>query len=97
MIPDRCPAHLQFVRGFSCAVKDCNGDDIHAHHVRSGSMAGTGRKPPDSDAIPLCGTHHLELHTSGELKFYLAHRINYLDLIVWFASHSPPLRRRRAA
>lgn len=57
-----CRPHLQWVRGFDCAVmhKDPYGCDgrIRAHHVRAGAGAGMGEKPGDDRAVPLCDGHH---------------------------------------
>lgn len=97
--PERCPAHLQFIRGHYCAVAGCLGHPIEAHHVRLGSHAGLGIKPSDERAIPLCHPHHMQLDSPGwsEARFYAEHKIDTEKLIAWFISHSPPLRRRRVA
>lgn len=99
---ERCPAHLQWVRGFECCGRDgptpCDGA-IEAHHVRLGSYAGLGIKPADDRAIPLCHSHHMLLDSPGwsEARFYREYDIPIDQVLWWFVSHSPPLRRRRAA
>jgi len=67
----RCPAHLQFVRGFVCSIygkHECDGKS-EAAHVRTGTDGGTGMKPGDNWAIPLCGGAHREQHQIGEPAF----------------------------
>lgn len=97
--PERCPAHLAWIRGFNCSAQGCKAGPIEAHHVRMGSNAGLGIKPADERAIPLCQTHHAQLDSPSwsEREFYRVHAIDTEALISHFIHHSPPLRRRRAA
>jgi len=71
----RSPGHLKFVRGFVClafgrAGHECDGK-TEAHHVRNGTDGGTGLKPGDDFAIPLCGEARRSLHSHGETTFAL--------------------------
>lgn len=50
----------------------CLGE-MEAHHVRENGNSGTGIKPPDSDAVPLCTLHHAELHQIGVKSFEARH------------------------
>ena len=70
----RCTSYLQYVRGRACLAEgpSCFGDP-EAHHVRENGNAGTGIKPPDSDAVPLCAGHHAELHRVGAKTFESRH------------------------
>lgn len=65
-----CPAHLDWVRAHRCVVRGprCVAA-VHAHHVRTRSGAGTGLKPADAWAVPLCALHHHEVHTMGAHSF----------------------------
>ena len=69
--------HDAFVRGFLCAVGKKHGNEcqgrMEAHHIREGIQmreegkgpAGTGKKHPDSELVPLCAHHHHIIHTKG--------------------------------
>ena len=71
----RSQGHLTHVRKHACV--NCGSvANIEAAHVRIGSDAGTGRKPSDFYAVPLCGPHgsnegcHREQHRVGEREFW---------------------------
>jgi len=65
----RNPKHLTFVRTLPCC--NCGRTDIiHAHHIRMGSVCGTGLKPNDSECVPLCDMCHSTLHFNGEEAFW---------------------------
>ena len=72
--PERisCEPHLQFVRGHYCVVyakpsdsdrTRCDGR-VQAHHIYLPGDA-KGKKPHDSQTIPLCAHHHEEGHRIG--------------------------------
>lgn len=64
----RDPARIRRVQGMHCWV--CWAPPPNeAHHIRLGLSGGTGMKPSDELTIPLCHTHHSELHTFGEDSF----------------------------
>ena len=66
----RDPEYLKSFDGCSCFFcKICNGTII-AGHIRTGSGAGVGIKPDDSNTIPMCGPCHAEQHKIGEEKFF---------------------------
>lgn len=46
----------------------CHGR-MHAHHCREGATGGTGMKPDDSTAVPLCELAHEEIHRTGFQTF----------------------------
>lgn len=53
------------IRRLPCAVGGTFCDTaVHAHHVRSVGAGGA-----EHDLVPLCGTHHQELHTIGRWTF----------------------------
>ncbi len=63
-------AHLAFVRSQPCCVPGCRtGAPVQAHHVRTAANAGTGMKPPDATAAPLCAIHHAEHDRIGKRSF----------------------------
>ena len=43
---------------------------VQAHHIRLGTDGGIGLKPSDYYTIPLCVTHHKEVHDKGEFSTY---------------------------
>lgn len=75
-----CRAHLQWVRGFPCLVEGVNGHvcemPIVAHHIRVGTGGGTGLRPADANAVPLCDGAHRELHQHGERSFSVKYRVD---------------------
>jgi len=85
------PKHLQWVRGFECAVRDdeCWGK-TQAHHVREQWENAMGTKPPDFHVVPLCTAHHTELHTKGRLTFQRKHGgIDLINIARDLAHRSP--------
>lgn len=63
--------HLDAIRQCPCLV--CFMDHwVEAAHIRMGSHAGMGRKPPANLTVPLCHAHHMEQHSVGELTFWTA-------------------------
>ncbi|MHB8727610.1 MAG: hypothetical protein ACYC9K_01075 [Sulfuricaulis sp.] len=45
---------------------DCEGDVVAAHVRRIANGAGTGLKPNQYSAIPLCHKHHMLQHVAGQ-------------------------------
>ena len=90
--PGSVPGHLQFIRGFECAVRHCR-EKAEAHHVRVGIPAtergGTGKKPHDKWSLPLCATHHHEIHAIGHATFEAKHQINLVDIATDLWRQSP--------
>jgi hypothetical protein len=89
----RSPAHLNFVRGHECSMKDCLDRPIEAAHVRFGSGAGMGQKPDDWRAVSLCKLHHAWQHRIGEPLFWDGYEKetgeSVDDLISQFCEASP--------
>lgn len=52
--------HLKFIASRACLV--CGRKPSHPHHVRFALPRALGRKVGDQWAVPLCATHHRELH-----------------------------------
>jgi hypothetical protein len=71
--------HLAFLRQLPCVA--CGGaPPSEAAHVRTGTGGGTGMKPGDRYAIPLCAACHAQQHRVGELTFWSALRIDPLNV-----------------
>lgn len=70
--------HLAFVRQLPC-VACGKAAPSEAAHVRTGTDGGTGMKPGDRYAIPLCTACHAKQHRVGELTFWAELRIDPLD------------------
>lgn len=105
--PDRVDSkgHLQFVRGFECAIarknyiwRDGGATGVSDHicvgkteaaHVRTGTDGGIGIKPSDCYAIPLCSAAHREQHTIGETAFERRYGINMRKLADEIWQRSP--------
>ena len=72
-------AHLAFVRQLSC-VACGRAAPSDAAHVRTGTDGGTGMKPGDRYAIPLCAACHAKQHRVGELTFWSTLRIDPVNV-----------------
>ena len=59
----RNKAHLKFVASQPCLL--CNRRPSDAHHLRFAQPQAIGRKVSDEFTVPLCRTHHRQLHRSG--------------------------------
>jgi ERF superfamily protein len=66
----RNKAHLAFVRGQPCLV--CKQTPSDPHHLRFAQPRALGRKVSDEFTVPLCRTHHQDLHRHGNEKAWWA-------------------------
>lgn len=94
----RSASHLQWVRScFLCLAAESDGENCRgkneAHHVRLGGDGGTGLKPGDERAIPLCGYHHRALHDSGQQTFAVRYGVNFEQAIAHLRRSSPHLHK----
>lgn len=55
--------HLRFVASQPCLV--CGRVPSDAHHLRFAQPRALGRKVSDEFTVPLCRTHHRQLHNEG--------------------------------
>ena len=89
----RCQGHLKLVRGFRCAIEGKNGHEcsnhIEAAHVRTETDGGTGLKPSDIYAIPLCSDAHKEQHQIGEPAFEKKYGLNLQEIATDLWKRSP--------
>ena len=60
-----------------CAI--CGRTPSHAHHVRYAQPRGLGLKVSDEFTVPLCATHHHNLHdTTQEREWWQERKIDPL-------------------
>ena len=62
----RSKAHLSFVRGQRCLV--CRHSPCDPHHLKFAQPKALGLKVSDEFTVPLCRTHHHDLHRHGNEK-----------------------------
>lgn len=55
--------YRRYIREMRCLI--CNRLDTDPHHVRTRGAGGRD----EANLVPLCRTHHTELHTIGRLTF----------------------------
>jgi ERF superfamily len=66
----RNKTHLLFVRGQPCLV--CKRSPCDAHHIKFAQSRALGRKVSDEFTVPLCRSHHHDLHRHGNEKSWWA-------------------------
>jgi len=59
----RSKPHLSKVRGQPCLI--CADPRTSAHHVTFTDQPALSLKVSDYNTVPLCHTHHMELHHHG--------------------------------
>jgi Rad52/22 family double-strand break repair protein len=73
----RCKEHLCYVARQPCAV--CGRTPSDAHHIRYAQPRGLGLKVSDEFTVPLCATHHQQLHrTTKERDWWQERKIDPL-------------------
>ncbi len=90
--PKRRAQHLAFVRQLPCVACGYRAPS-EAAHVRTGTDGGTGTKPSDRYAVPLCASRttilgeryfiegcHARQHRVGELTFWAVLQIDPLNV-----------------
>jgi hypothetical protein len=77
--PRRAANHLAFIRQLECIACGARPPS-QAAHVRSGTDGGTGKRPSDRFALPLCGSCHMKQHRTGELTFWGELNIDPIDI-----------------
>jgi hypothetical protein len=56
--------HLEFVFAQPCVA--CGRQPCEAHHLRLAQPRALGRKVSDEFTVPVCRSHHRELHRHGD-------------------------------
>ena len=90
----RCKEHLRFVASQPCAI--CGRSPAHAHHVRHAQSRGIGLKVSDEFTVPLCATHHHQIHATGREREWWQQR-NIDPLIIASALWQQSRKRHPAA
>jgi hypothetical protein len=83
--------HLKFVAAQPCLL--CNRQPSDAHHLKFAQPMALGRKVSDEFTVPLCRTHHRQLHRSGnEARWWQAmdRDVDPLEIAksLWNESHA---------
>ena len=61
--------HREFVAAQACVI--CGRQPSDAHHLRFAQPRGLGLKVSDEFTVPLCRSHHRDLHrTSNEIRWW---------------------------
>ena len=60
--------HLKFVSAQPCLV--CARSPSDAHHLKFAQGRALARKVSDEFTVPLCRTHHRELHRHGDERVW---------------------------
>jgi Protein of unknown function (DUF968) len=73
----RSKEHLRYVASQPCVI--CGRSPSHAHHVRYAQRRGLGIKVSDEFTVPLCATHHGQLHnTTKEREWWQERNVDPL-------------------
>jgi hypothetical protein len=84
----RSKAHLAFVALQPCVI--CTASPCDAHHLKIAQPRSLGRKVSDEFTVPLCRTHHQDLHREGnEANWWANMQVAPLPIAkeLWEASH----------
>jgi hypothetical protein len=85
--------HLKYVMGQPCLL--CGRTPSDAHHLRFTQPRAMSSKVSDEYTVPLCRTHHRQLHQSGdEVSWWIAMKIDPLPIAqdLWSASQGMALK-----
>lgn len=88
--------HRAWLRGFACVVTDCESERQEVSHIRTAANAGTGIKPHDSSAVPMCADHHAEYHRIGHHTFEDRYRLDLVKLANEFTQRSPDVEMKKS-
>ena len=78
----RDPAHLAFVASQPCLI--CGRRPAQAHHLRFAQPRAMAMKVSDEFTVPVCNTHHDQLHRAGDERAFWA-RKGFLDPLKYAA------------
>jgi len=75
----RSKEHLRYVASQPCVI--CGRSPSHAHHVRHAQARGLALKVSDEFTVPLCATHHHDVHrTALEKEWWQQRNIDPLTV-----------------
>jgi hypothetical protein len=80
----RDKAHLRYVASKPCLI--CGREPSDPHHLRFTQPRALGMKVSDEFTVPLCRTHHRQLHQVGDERgWWAGHKIDPLETakILW--------------
>jgi hypothetical protein len=83
--------HLKFVARQPCLI--CGRTPSDPHHLRFAQPRALGRKVSDEFTVPLCRTHHRQIHRTGnEPAWWAGNRLEPLPLAaaLWRRTHPLP-------
>ena len=95
--PIRCrdPEHLKFVVRHGCVI--CGRDRTHAHHLTFAQPNALGRMVSDEYTVPLCSTHHRDLHHAGnESEWWAEKGVDPMEIAKALWEESGKTRRGRS-
>jgi hypothetical protein len=72
--------YLEWISTLKCACAPCRGLSV-AHHCPEKGKGGVGIKTSDRRCLPLCVTHHFDVHALGKETFAKQHNLEYEILI----------------
>ena len=81
--------HCKFVARQPCVV--CGRTPSEAHHIRFAQPRALGRKVSDEYTVPICRTHHRELHRYGdEVSWWAGVHVDPVPIALdlWGRSHT---------
>ena len=84
--------HRRFVSAQACIV--CGRRPSDAHHLRFAQARALGRKVSDEFTVPLCRSHHRELHRAGdEVSWWARFGIDPIAIAdkLWSQTHPVPM------
>jgi hypothetical protein len=84
----RNKAHLKFVASHACLL--CGRQPADPHHLTFTQPRALGRKVSDEFAVPLCRTHHREVHRFGnERNWWAKYDLDPLSVAedLWAQTH----------
>ena len=84
----RDPDHLKFVGAQPCLA--CGRSPSDAHHLKFAQGRALERKVSDEFTVPLCRTHHRELHRYGDERIWWQHlNVNpiFTASALWVQTH----------
>ena len=88
--------HLKFVAQRPCLV--CGRQPCDAHHLRFAQPRAMGRKVSDEFTVPLCRTHHRDLHSVGdEERWWTEQHLDPLSVAITLWRTSRPLPELKLA
>jgi hypothetical protein len=80
----RDKAHLKFVGSQPCLI--CARSPADAHHLKFTQPRAMGRKVSDEFTVPLCRTHHRDIHSFGDEVTWRERRAVATARMLWIST-----------